>query len=472
MRGLDGYKRAMETLQRGITAAEAEAERTEVLSIEVMDGKQKGAQCSDVTELFIRVSVETPKGEKTGLYYTQNMDEDPEEALRRAVDNAAFADGGKKEGFLSLDKLWKQPGKQGEDVPGASWETMCETASHLEEILRTENPDSQVLVRLIQTRETKGIVHVSREGNGQGDGRLTPYAVEGNILRYEAEVEIAEEEDGVPYFNAYSRSAACAEEMEPGFFLERIKKWRGMRLKPGSLEAGDYPAVLDCEVTANLFATAWQMFTGKNYLAASTPYADQMGALAMGRAVSLKNLPSIPEGGYRYAMDCEGCPVQPVTIADHGVFTGLLHTAATARAMGASPTGTAGRKALLSGNIHTDVVPVPANFRMERGEKSTETLLQEMGNGVYVFESFDVFHSINIASGEFHVPCKGIVVENGKKKAVVEGITINGTIQELLRDTEAVSCDMQVRPMDLLKSYTVSTPAMAVKKLKFTGSQS
>ena len=98
--------------------------------------------------------------------------------------------------------------------------------------------------------------------------------------------------------------------------------------------------------------------------------------------------------------------------------------------------------------------------------------MKEMGNGVYVTESFDVFHSINIASGEFHVPCRGILVENGECKACVEGITINGTIQDLLRDTLEVGSEVQVRPMDLLKSYTVCAPAMRIRSLNVTGSQS
>ena len=83
-----------------------------------------------------------------------------------------------------------------------------------------------------------------------------------------------------------------------------------------------------------------------------------------------------------------------------------------------------------------------------------------------------MFHSINIASGEFHVPCKGIIVKNGVKEAVVEGITINGTIQDLLMNVEEVGREIQVRPMDLLKSYTVCTPALRITALKVTGSQS
>ena len=91
MKGLETYQRRMKCLPTEITAAEAEAERTELLSLEVMQGENKGVQCSDVTELFIRVRTKDEEGEKSGFYYTQNLEEDPGEALKRAAENAAFA---------------------------------------------------------------------------------------------------------------------------------------------------------------------------------------------------------------------------------------------------------------------------------------------------------------------------------------------------------------------------------------------
>lgn len=62
MKGLETYQRRMKCLPTEITAAEAEAERTELLSLEVMQGENKGVQCSDVTELFIRVRTKMKKG--------------------------------------------------------------------------------------------------------------------------------------------------------------------------------------------------------------------------------------------------------------------------------------------------------------------------------------------------------------------------------------------------------------------------
>lgn len=461
MRELEGYRKAMECLPSQIAEAQVQADRTEIISIAIMNGEQTGAQCSDVTELFIRVLVETEEGKKEGFYYTQNLEEEPKEVLSQAALHAYLAKDVSKERFLSFEEShMRLEGKETKD--GESWDKIKKRALELERELNRENKNAQIMIRLIQTKETRGMV------NSVSDARC----IESSLFRYEAEMEIAEEEFNVPYFYGCSQSSERLEDLSHDFFQKKIEKWRGMRLKQGKLEAGEYPVVLDCEVTANLFATAWQMFTGKNYLSGSTPYAGKKGKAVMSSVLCIKNMPSVPEGGYRYGVDCEGVPVRPLILSENGILKNLLHTIATADAMKEEPTGTAGRKALLSGNIHTEIIPVPANFRIEKGERSTEDLLKTMGDGIYIFESFDVFHSINIASGEFHVPCKGIIVKNGVKEAVVEGITINGTIQDLLMNVEEVGREIQVRPMDLLKSYTVCTPALRITALKVTGSQS
>lgn len=455
MTGMIAYKTQMKNLPCGILAAQAEAEQTQLLSIEIMDGEPKGAQCSDITECFIRVIVKTEKGNQSGLYYTQNLEEDPKEALMKAAGNAKCALTATEEFFLSPEEACQVQNAQ--SVTDVSWKELKQCAQNVEKRLRMQNPGAQIQIRLIKTVRTREIVNSLN------------LDISCSTVCYEAEMEIAENENGIPYFNAYSCSSADMNTDYAAFFQKKIEKWRSFRLAKGSLQAGEYPAVLDCEVTANIFATAWQLFTGRNYLTGSTPYTGQLGKEVFSRNITIKNLPVISECGFQSVFDCEGTKTVPVCIAQNGVLRGLLHTQETAKKMNTAPGGTAGRKALLSGNIHTDIIPVPVNFKIEQGTSSVETLLQNMQNGIYVFESFDVFHSINVASGEFHIPCKGILIKDGKMTSVAEEITINGTIQQLLNDVEEVGNQIHVRPMDLLKSYTVAAPDLRIKNIKFTG---
>ena len=59
-------------------------------------------------------------------------------------------------------------------------------------------------------------------------------------------------------------------------------------------------------------------------------------------------------------------------------------------------------------------------------------MLKDMGDGVYITESYDIFHSINIGSGDFAIPCRGIVIKDGKPHHSVTALTICGNLINLL----------------------------------------
>lgn len=173
--------------------------------------------------------------------------------------------------------------------------------------------------------------------------------------------------------------------------------------------------------------------------------------------------------GYRFQADCEGSESQDVKLVTNGVLTGLMSNLTSgnveAAEAGVRSTGNAGRKAMISGNIHTDVVTIPKNFGIEPGTHSLQELLEEMGDGIYIYESFDMFHSVNTVSGEFTIPCNGILIKDGKPNGVVKGLTISGKVQDILADTRLVGKDTDVCPMLMLNSFTVASPGLLVEKL-------
>ena len=164
-------------------------------------------------------------------------------------------------------------------------------------------------------------------------------------------------------------------------------------------------------------------------------------------------------------MDCRGSAGRDAKLVTNGVLTELLTNSADKNSGRASSTGNAGRKAMISGNIHTDVVTTPKNFGVEPGDSTLEELMETMYQGVYIYESFDMFHCINTSTGDCSIPCNGIVVENGHFKYRVEGLTINGKIQDILENVLQVGNDTSVLPMLMLNSFTVASPSVLVEKL-------
>ena len=173
--------------------------------------------------------------------------------------------------------------------------------------------------------------------------------------------------------------------------------------------------------------------------------------------------------GFSWKMDCEGVPSRDLTLVENGVLKGWMHNLSTAVAAGVRSTGNAGRKTLLSGNIHTDMAITPKNFTIESGAASLEQLIHDCDDGVYVFENYDQFHALNIVSGDFSFPCKAVRIKKGKPVGIMEGLTMTGNVAELFARVEQVGSDRVINPLVMYDSYTVSGPAMLVKSLKISG---
>lgn len=167
--------------------------------------------------------------------------------------------------------------------------------------------------------------------------------------------------------------------------------------------------------------------------------------------------------------DCEGVPSRDLTLVENGVLKGWMHNLSTARKAGSVSTGNAGRKTLLSGNIHTDMAIMPKNFTIESGKASLEELLAACGDGVYVFENYDQFHALNVVSGDFSFPCKAVRIKGGKPVGMMEGLTMSGTVADLFANVLLLGKDREINPLVMYDSYTVSGPEMLVAGLKISG---
>ena len=91
-----------------------------------------------------------------------------------------------------------------------------------------------------------------------------------------------------------------------------------------------------------------------------------------------------------------------------------------------------------------------------------------MGEGVYITHSYDVFHSINIGSGGFSIPCRGTVIRNGCEDCNVTGLTMSGRLTDLFSRVRAAGNDLYIEEF-LRKSYCVGAPSLLIEKLQING---
>lgn len=440
MKILDAYKSAFAQLPPEIRCAELEAEREAAMTVTVSDGARQGCSASDVTELFVRAG-----GDRTGFAYTQDLEEEPLAVIRRAYENSLWSQAAGPE-HMNEPRTAAQGREQ--TPAAADIQALWEKAETIGRWLADSVPalDSYT-VSVTDRVRTVGLVNT----NGCDVCRA-----ERNVF-----VELLAVKHGAGGFSREYTFPAL-DEGSPARFAGDLRKWQACMLPETELAPGSYPCVLDSAVMANILLTSWQMFSGRNYLDRRTPYAGLLGRSAASPILCIADLASMPDSGFRCAADAEGTACRDVEIVRGGVLCGLMHDLTSAAAMGAEPTGSAGRRTLLSGNIHTDMLVMPRNFGILPGEGGVWPLLARLGDGLYIFESFDEFHSVNIGSGDFSIPCSGAVVKGGKLIGRVEGLTMSGTVQGLLSSVTAVGADLAVLPMVMLRSYAVFSPSVLV----------
>ena len=156
-----------------------------------------------------------------------------------------------------------------------------------------------------------------------------------------------------------------------------------------------------------------------------------------------------------------------IKIVVDGKLVTPMHTLASASAEGHEPTGNAGRVALLTGTVPVNIVTIPSIFYIEPGSATKTELIEKMGSGILLTYSLDPFHSITISSGEFSIPCGGVVYEDGKQAGLVEQITMAGNMKELLQNIQAVGCDLQLDEFNY-KNYCFGAPSMLVKDISIS----
>lgn len=451
MRELDAYRKKIGCLPEGACEAEVQAEKEDILSVALSGGRPAGSAASDQTALFVRVS-----GKKTGLVYTQNLEQDPSVVLRTAYGNSMYSQAQGPEPMHDPDSAGHRTCE--DERAHIDAKELKAKAADLEKAITAEaGTITYSRVELTETVRTMGLINTK--------GCDLTYS----RTNYEVQVVLSQENEMGHYLFDEIQSAPSIDEISAEYFLNRLSKWKKHQLPVVSCKPGNYRVVLDSSVLCNILATAWQMFSAPFYLSRNTHLTGKLGEKLFSEAVTVRDVPVMTGSGYQFPFDCEGSEGIDNELVSKGHFTGLLHTLSSARDMGMLTTGNAGRKTLLSGVVHTQVQAMPKNFLFLPGIHTPDDIISDLDDGLYIHESYDVFHSINIASGSFTIPCKAIMVKGGRLIGVCSGLTMNGNVCSLLKGIEKAADDVRLLPMVILKSYTVAAPSVLVSNMQISG---
>ena len=447
---LTAYEKAFAALPENVTAAEVCADGHEELLIRVSGGKQTGSENFSKTTLYLRAS-----GEKTGTVLTERLDDDPYRLMELALNCASYSQADAPELMNGADNCRIVTGDdsctagdilkaactleaQAAALPGVSSVTGCFVRKTT---LARRVLNSKGLDRFLE--HTGYLASVSLRASREG--------ATGPAGSAEAYVDSLKDLD----CRALAMKALETADRSDG----------GGTLAPAAVPSGKYAAVLSNQVTRNIMITAWMSFVRERMEGGNSAFSLNQPQAASEK-VSLVDNPCPPDWSVDYRLDSEGTLCEKTDVIRNGRLVTPLSTLAS----GIS-SGNAGRIAGLSGTTPINLITIPSCIYIESGDSTVDQMLQQMGDGIYLTYSLDVFHSINIASGEFSIPCGGILYRGGKPVGTADQLTIAGNLRDLFRDTLAVGDDLTLEEFMFYHNYSYGGPSLLVKELSFSSKQ-
>ncbi len=191
------------------------------------------------------------------------------------------------------------------------------------------------------------------------------------------------------------------------------------------IPSGQYPVVFSPEAFLSLLSAFSNLFNAQNILdgqSLSTP-------ASLGQAIAVPMLSVFddarhPEHIGITTFDGEGTPTQRTPLITNGIFTGLLHSAGTAKRLNAKPTGHAnlGAKVTIGSHFY-DVLP---------GAKADTNYDLTRADGVVWIDDLHALHAgVKALQGSFSLPFDGWLLKNGEKISI-ESATVAGDFRSLL----------------------------------------
>jgi len=224
------------------------------------------------------------------------------------------------------------------------------------------------------------------------------------------------------------------------------------RLNPRQVKSGAYPIVFDKRISAGIAGTLAGAVNGASVARKTSFLRDKMGEQITTAGINIVDDPHMVRKPGSRVFDGEGTGSGKLTIVEDGVLRTWLLDSATARELGLSPNGRAGRGG-------TGTSPSTSNLYMEAGNTSFDDMIGAIENGFYVTET--IGHGINMVTGDYSKGAAGYWIENGEIAYPVAEITIAGNLADMF---------LNMHPADDLEfKYGTNAPTLLIEGMTLGG---
>lgn len=259
--------------------------------------------------------------------------------------------------------------------------------------------------------------------------------------------------DGMGYVVATSLDEVNPKKIAEDGVKEALSKIGGK-----SIPSGLYKVVINNEAMVSMLSTYAGIFSSDAVQKGLSLLKDKEGEIIASDIVTLVDDPHLEKGLASVAFDDEGVATAKTELIKNGVLNTLIYNLKTANKGNKSTTGNGFKSSYAS-----PVGVSPTNFYIERGDKSFNELIEEVGNGLIITDFAGLHSGANSITGDFSLAAKGFYIENGKKTFPVEQITVAGNFFKLLKDIKRIGTDLKF-PMS-----SVGSPSVIINELSIAG---
>jgi TldD protein len=137
-------------------------------------------------------------------------------------------------------------------------------------------------------------------------------------------------------------------------------------------------------------------------------------------------------------VDDEGNPGKKTVLVENGILTSYIHDKISAKYYGVEPTGNGRRQ-----DFQNYPVPRMRNTYMLGGNATSEDVIREAGNGIYVEDVAN--GEVKIGEGDFaFYVSQGRMIENGKLTAPIKDVNIMGNGPKMLANITMAANDLEM----------------------------
>lgn len=214
------------------------------------------------------------------------------------------------------------------------------------------------------------------------------------------------------------------------------------------VETQECPIVFSPEVARGLIGTIFSVSNGAAIWRKSTYMTDREGTLVASPLITLIDDPLRPRAPGSKPFDGDGLPTRKNVLVEQGILKTVLCDVYSARKLGRSSTGSAGR------GIGGNPGPTTTNLMLEPGTQTPEDLIKGVSRGLYVTQLMGF--GFNPVTGDFSRGAVGFWIENGELTFPVSEITIAANFDDILKRIDGVANDLSFRSSTICPTIRVS----------------